>query len=179
MTAGAAAGFALVGFLCTLILVAMGEMVSEEVRGRLERLPHTLIALAARWAPTEVRAELHDEWVAELHEILRGAEALPLTRLVIGTRFAVGQLSTARMYRQLFPAHGQVHTSWNWVPTIVRLTKENLAPGVVSFAVVFFGVVGGVGVVSAVVFSGVFAVVFSGVLDEAEDDGNVERSRRP
>jgi hypothetical protein len=54
-----------------------------------------LIALAARRAPVEVRAELREEWDAEPHEILRGAEALPITRLVIGTRYAAGLLHTA------------------------------------------------------------------------------------
>jgi hypothetical protein len=108
VTAGAAAWVALAGLP---VLACVGDLASEELRGRLDRLPHALIALAARRAPAEARAELREEWTAELHEILRGAEALPITRLVRGTRYAAGLLRTARVIgRQLSPTHPRVRT---------------------------------------------------------------------
>ncbi len=70
-------------------------MASQEIRERLERLPHLLIRLGALRLPADLRAERLEEWQAELYEILRGAEALPLTRLVIATRFALGLLRTS------------------------------------------------------------------------------------
>jgi hypothetical protein len=36
----------------------LGDLVCEEVRGRLNRLPHTLIRLAVRRVPPEVREDL-------------------------------------------------------------------------------------------------------------------------
>jgi hypothetical protein len=51
--------------------------------------------LAARRLPSDVREDLAEEWTAELHEILRGAEALPVTRLYRGTRYGLGLLRAA------------------------------------------------------------------------------------
>jgi Sigma-70 region 2 len=45
--------------------------------------------------PPDVREDLAQEWTAELHEILRGAEALPITRLYRGIRYAFGLLWAA------------------------------------------------------------------------------------
>jgi hypothetical protein len=39
-----------------------------------------------------VRFDRTDEWEAELHEILRGIDAYPITRLVRGTGYAFGLL---------------------------------------------------------------------------------------
>ncbi len=105
MSASVAAFAVLVGFAGVLILACVGDLVSEEVRARLDRLPHSLIALAARRVPADVRAELADEWTAELHEIVRGAQAFPVTRLVIGTRYGAVLLRTARRIgREVSPA---------------------------------------------------------------------------
>lgn len=85
---------AVVGFLASLVGVVLGDLVSGEIRGRLDRIPHTLIQRAGRRLGEEIRAEVTSEWAAELHVILdrhRGG-AFPLTRLVIGARFAVGLL---------------------------------------------------------------------------------------
>jgi hypothetical protein len=70
----------------------VGDLFSEEARTRLDRLPYALIRLAALRVPSDVRPELYEEWSAELHELLRGAEALPVTRLVRGIRYAAGLL---------------------------------------------------------------------------------------
>jgi hypothetical protein len=72
----------LAAILVTLTGTAiLGDLVSEEIRGRLDRLPYALIRLAVRRVLPGVREDLAEEWTAELHEILRGAEALPVTRL--------------------------------------------------------------------------------------------------
>lgn len=80
----------LVALLAAITGAAAGELVSEEIRGRLDHLPRRLLRLAARRLPPSLREDLLDEWDAELHEILRGVEALPVTRLIRGARFALG-----------------------------------------------------------------------------------------
>ena len=81
--------------LCALIVPVIADLVSEEARGRLEQLPRALIHLATKRLPCEVRSNVGDEWKAELHYILRGSEALPVTRLVLGVRFSVGLIRVA------------------------------------------------------------------------------------
>jgi hypothetical protein len=86
----------LAAILATLTGTAiLGDLVSEEIRGRLDHLPHAIIRLAARRLPPDVREDLAQEWTAELHELLRGAEALPITRLYRGIRYAFGLLRAA------------------------------------------------------------------------------------
>jgi hypothetical protein len=86
----------LAAILTTLTGAAiLGDLISEEIRGRLDQLPHGLLRLAARRVQADVRQDLAEEWAAELHEILRGAEALPITRLYLGIRYALGLLRTA------------------------------------------------------------------------------------
>jgi mycothiol system anti-sigma-R factor len=85
----------IVAAVAVLATVCIGDLVSEEVRQRLDRFPHALICLATRRLPDQLRAEQRDEWTAELYEVLRGAEALPITRLLRGTCYAAGLLRTA------------------------------------------------------------------------------------
>jgi lipopolysaccharide/colanic/teichoic acid biosynthesis glycosyltransferase len=54
-----------------------------------------MIRFAGGWLPADVRDEWTDEWLAELAYILRGTESLPISRLVCGTRFALGHLRSA------------------------------------------------------------------------------------
>ena len=82
--------------LAALVGAGLGDMVSSEVRARLDQVPQAIAVLAVRRLPGELRVELADEWFAELHEILRGAEAVPVTRLVVGCRFAVGLVRASR-----------------------------------------------------------------------------------
>jgi hypothetical protein len=67
----------------------------KTLRGMLAGVLTTLTGVAARRLPADVRDDIAEEWIAELHEILGGAEALPVTRLYIGTRYALGLLRTA------------------------------------------------------------------------------------
>lgn len=76
-----------------LLALVAGGVVSEEVRGRLDRLPFAVLRLARTRLPAGLRGRVHDqEWVPELEHILKRAELLPLTRLVTGLRYAAGLL---------------------------------------------------------------------------------------
>jgi hypothetical protein len=67
------------GFLslvAAMLVAALGELVSDEIRGRLDRVPFALLAAAARRLPADQRADLYEQaWLPELHYVLRGDEA--------------------------------------------------------------------------------------------------------
>ena len=92
MNAFAASALAVAG---GLVGVALGDLLSEEIRARLEKVPHAILRLAALRVAVSLRRELHGEWSAELTEILRGRESLPVTRLWVGLRFALGLLRSS------------------------------------------------------------------------------------
>jgi transcriptional regulator with XRE-family HTH domain len=102
---------------------------SEEIRGRLDRLPHLLIRLASRRVPGDVRDELIDEWTAELHEILHGAEALPVTRLVCGIRFGLGLLRTAPDIGRQLNSRETPTADPTPTPTAVRVVAVSMTGG--------------------------------------------------
>jgi hypothetical protein len=95
----------LAGTAGALLVLAAGDLVSEEIRARLDRLPYGLLRLARRRLPAELRETVHDqEWAPELEHILRRAGALPVTRLIAGTRFALGLATRApRIGAELLP----------------------------------------------------------------------------
>lgn len=80
-----------------IVMAALGDMVSEEVRDRLDHLPHAILRLAARRLDPGQRAAIYEEvWLPDLAYFLKGDEARPVTRLIQGTRFAIGILTKAR-----------------------------------------------------------------------------------
>ncbi|MFG1883777.1 hypothetical protein [Micromonospora sp. NPDC049102] len=79
-------------FVASLVWAAVTDMLKDEVRARLGRLPFWLLGLAGRRLPLAARSDVVDEWNAELEFILRDTEGLPLTRLVRGTRYATDML---------------------------------------------------------------------------------------
>jgi transcriptional regulator with XRE-family HTH domain len=88
---------ALLGIAGSLCAAAIGDMVSEEARDRLDHLPQGILRLGARRLDVTERAAIYDdEWLPELTYILQGDEARPVTRLYHGTRFAFGILIAAR-----------------------------------------------------------------------------------
>ena len=95
--------WAVLGVLIGLGMTALGDMVSEEVRDRLDHLPQAVLRLAARRLDPAQRISVYeDEWLPELTYILKGDEARPITRLFHGTRYALGILTAARrISRQL------------------------------------------------------------------------------
>jgi len=79
-----------------MVLAALGELISEEMRGWLDLAPHAVLRLAARRLCSKGWSTIYeDEWLPELAHILRGAEARPITRLIAGTRFSFGILISA------------------------------------------------------------------------------------
>ncbi|MFI0481122.1 hypothetical protein [Actinomadura sp. 9N215] len=81
--------------LSSVGVLAVGVVVSalgDEARGRLDQLPYALLRLAGHRLPHDVRSDLMEEWEAELDAILIPAAGLPITRLVVGTRYSLGLL---------------------------------------------------------------------------------------
>jgi hypothetical protein len=95
--------WAVLGFIGGLVMTVLGDMVSEEVRDRLDHVPHAILKLAARRLDVGQRNTVYqDEWLPELTYILKGAETRPITRLITGTRYAFGILvNTRRIARHL------------------------------------------------------------------------------
>lgn len=88
---------ALLAFLAGLGVTVLGDMVSEEVRDRLDHIPHFMLKLAARRLDAGQRSAVYeDEWLPELTYILKGAETRPITRLFTGIRYALGILASVR-----------------------------------------------------------------------------------
>jgi transcriptional regulator with XRE-family HTH domain len=88
---------AFLSILCGLLAAAAGDMVSEEVRDRLDHIPHAILKLAASRLDASKRAAIYDdEWLPELTYILQGDGARPVSRIYHGTRFALGILMAAR-----------------------------------------------------------------------------------
>ena len=79
------------------LFAALGDVVSEEIRGWLDLAPRAVLRLAAARLDPELRESVYqEEWLPELIHVLRGAESRPITRLIWGSRFAVGLLFSAR-----------------------------------------------------------------------------------
>jgi hypothetical protein len=84
-------------FVGGIITAVTGELISEEIRGWLDSLPRVILRLGARRLdPTGKITIYDDEWLPELTCILRGAEARPISRVIIGVKFSVGLLITAK-----------------------------------------------------------------------------------
>jgi hypothetical protein len=95
--------WAVLAFIAGLGVTVLGDMVSEEVRDRLDHVPHTVLKLAARRLDAGQHSAIYvDEWLPELTYILKGAETRPITRLFTGTRYTLGILVSAhRIARHL------------------------------------------------------------------------------
>jgi hypothetical protein len=111
---------AVLSILGSLLAAAIGDAVSEEIRDRLDHLPHAILRLAAARLSAAERAASYDgEWLPELTYILKGNEARPVSRLYHGTRFALGILVTAR---RITRALRRAETGWP------RLYRDMLLP---------------------------------------------------
>jgi hypothetical protein len=87
--------WAVLAVFSALGITVIGDMVSEEVRDRLDHIPHAILKFAAGCLGPGQRSSVYDdEWLPELYYILRGAEARPITRLITGTHYALGILIT-------------------------------------------------------------------------------------
>lgn len=111
------------------LVIALGDLVSEEVRGWLDLLPRGILHLAARRLAPETREAIYEEdWLPELIYALRGAESRPITRVVKGIYFALGLLISARKVEVIPPA---VSTAASVVVAagVVSATAEVFGPG--------------------------------------------------
>ena len=80
----------LMGLILVLVRDAISEMVQEELATRLSRLPYYLLRLAALAVGRNSRAEICEEWEAELSFVLRDYDGLPVTRLLRGISYSAG-----------------------------------------------------------------------------------------
>jgi uncharacterized membrane protein len=88
--------WAALSLLVGLAMTALGDMASEEIRDRLDHLPHAILRFAARQLTLGQRATIYEqEWLPELAYILKGAETRPVTRLLTGIWYALGILASA------------------------------------------------------------------------------------
>ena len=87
------------GVVCLVgafLFAALGDLVSEEIRGWLDLAPRAILRLAAARLDPELQESIYqEEWLPELIYVLRGAESRPITRLVRGATFALGLLLAA------------------------------------------------------------------------------------
>ena len=66
---------AVLSLLGSLLAAAIGDAISEEIRDRLDHLPHAILRLAAaRLRATERAASYDGEWLPELTYILKGTK---------------------------------------------------------------------------------------------------------
>jgi hypothetical protein len=83
------------------LFTALGDLVSEEVRGWLDLAPRMILRLAAARIDPESRDSIYrDVWLPDLFYLLRGDESRPITRLFRGMTFAVGLLFSARKVQE-------------------------------------------------------------------------------
>jgi hypothetical protein len=84
---------AIVVAVALIVLGALGRsLLTEEIRGRLDRLPGWLLRQAARQLDLEQQAIYDELWLPDLEYILRDTEGRPITRLLTGIKFAIGLL---------------------------------------------------------------------------------------
>jgi len=105
------------GLVVAVLLAAVGELVSDEIRARLDRIPQGLLRMASKRLPPEQHRTIYAEaWLPELHHILQGDEATPITRLIHGIRFAASLwLSAPKVGRELSADRafvGSADTTW-------------------------------------------------------------------
>lgn len=89
-------GWAIIAFLVALITTTVSNLLTEELRSCLDLMPYAVLRLAIRRLPTELRQNVGDEWLAELHHILHRTKNLPLTQVVLAISYTLGLLRTAR-----------------------------------------------------------------------------------
>ena len=109
MSGGAVAGW-MTAAGGVVVLGVITSLVTQEATGWLDKVPGWLLRLARRRLPLTSRDTLYDEWAAELHAALHDMDSRPLSRLVLGIRYAAGLLRTARrVANELGPARDFNH----------------------------------------------------------------------
>jgi hypothetical protein len=118
-----------------LALMALGDLVSEEIRGWLDLVPQGILRLAAGRLTDVGKVTIYeDEWLPELTYILRGAESRPITRVIIGTKFALGILASANRIRRhldLIPVRAAPEI-WNMISALLILPGTRFEPAPIN-----------------------------------------------
>ena len=84
-------------FLGGVLIAVLGELINEEIRGWIDYLPRVVLRLAARRLDPAGKITIYeDEWLPELTCILRGAEARPISRVILGVKYSAGLLIKAK-----------------------------------------------------------------------------------
>jgi hypothetical protein len=118
-----------------LALMALGDLVSEEIRGWLDLAPRGILRLAAaRLADVGKTTIYEDEWLPELIYILRGAESRPITRLITGTKYAFGILVSAnRISRHLYFIKVRAAPEiWNAISAVMTMPASRFEPAAIN-----------------------------------------------
>lgn len=105
---------AAVSFIILLLGKVSLDLMSKELQGQAEQLPHRILRLAARRLPSALRTQYFEEWQAELDHILKRHDALPITRMLLGFRFATSLLRGAGRLRADYmsqPQYSGAHVS--------------------------------------------------------------------
>ncbi|MEU8246524.1 hypothetical protein [Nonomuraea sp. NPDC048916] len=114
-----------VAFFATLAGAVLADLVNEEIRGQLDRIPVVLLSIARRRLPEAMRGPLHDEeWYPELQEILNGENARPVSRLVIGVRYSLGLIRRAHLVASIRNRKVTVQTDHDRWLTVVELLRS-------------------------------------------------------
>lgn len=117
-----------------LVTTVVGDLVSEEVRGHLERIPYALVRLAARRLPVEVRSEYVDEWQAELDYVLARSSGLPITRLLRGAAYALGLVrATGHIRRTERERSRSFSVEARIGPITIKIGSTKYSPGALVF----------------------------------------------
>jgi len=95
MSGGVIIGF-VAGLVGATVVGVLTNLLTREAEGWIDALPSWLLRLAGRRVPASHRDTLYDEWAAELHHALHGMDDRPLSRLLLGLRYAAGVLCAAR-----------------------------------------------------------------------------------
>lgn len=130
MIAAAAVVTACVTFLGGILLALLSDLISEEVRSRLDSLPRTLVRLIARFLPPTLRERYEGDWIGVLDEHLHGNESRPITRLLKGTHFAFGLWRAAWNVRREYTPEkspGADHHRWVTAMSLCALFLSGVA----------------------------------------------------
>lgn len=111
-------------------LAVVANVASEEIIGQLGRVPRAVIWLAIRRVASSCRADLEDEWLAELAAISRPSEGLPITRLLVGLRYALGLLRAAKVIEaELSGDTPRSPGKGRWAAAVLAVVSAALAAG--------------------------------------------------
>lgn len=83
-------GVIVCAFVGAALLLGLSELIADEARGWLELTPRGILRLVAMRLPAGQREAIYsEEWLPELLCKMRKGEERPISRLIIGARYAI------------------------------------------------------------------------------------------